>query len=104
TRARRVSVAIACAILAVLAVASLFAELRGWIMRSAPIETTTALAEPPVGEGRVIYRHASGTSCQHRSFDNKSGKLSKAVPGPCDTGDQKSRRPEGSPGFVWGTR
>jgi len=100
-----VSVTVACTALALLVLASMFAALRAWIKPEPHAETAAASAttgEAP-REGVVIYRRPDGTSCQHKSFDNESGKLSKAKPGPCDYSNQKSKHESGS-GFSWGGR
>ena len=100
--ARRVSVAIACAALALLVLASMFAAVRAWIRPEAGSETAAAGTDEPLREGRVIYRRPDDTSCLHKSFNNESGKLSKPMPGPCDSSNPRSKRQDAAPGFSWG--
>jgi hypothetical protein len=106
TRAKRWSVVIACAALAALVTASSYAAVRAWIKPDPASEV--AAAPPPVQpqhphEGLVIYRRGEEGACQHKTFDNDSGKLSKAIPGPCDYAKSKSHQ-ETPVGFSWGTK
>jgi hypothetical protein len=106
TRAKRVSVVVACVAVALLVTASTYAAVRAWIK---PDPGTEVVAAPPpvqpqhAHEGLVIYRRGEEGACQHKTFDNDSGKLSKAIPGPCDYAKRKSQQ-ETPVGFSWGTK